>query len=131
VRGNTSVAGADLASAGCGDALGAAGRDLVYRFTPPVDGSYRFRLSLPPAVDQDTPRHGPNTLYVTSGCGGAATCLGQRAGGSLDLTLEAGATYHVVVDGSDWLAKGPFALVVEQLCAVRDCGARVCGGWGC
>lgn len=131
-RGNTSLAGADLASAGCGgDPLGADGRDLVWRFEPPVDGTYRFRLSLPPAVDRDTPRYGPNVVYVTAGCGGGATCLGQRAGGSLDLELEAGATYHVVVDGAGWVDKGTFALIVEQLCDVRACDERECGAWGC
>lgn len=130
-RGNTSLAGADLASAGCGDALGAAGRDLVWRFEPPVDGTYRFRLSLPPAVDRDTPRYGPNVVYVTAGCGAGATCLDQRAGGSLDLDLEAGTTYHVVVDGAGWVDKGTFALIIEQRCAVLACGERACGAWGC
>lgn len=133
LRGNTSLAGLDLASGGdtCGES-GSAGRDLVWRFTPPADGRYRFTLSLPPAIDGDTPRFGPDLLYVLAeGCA-ASSCAGVKAGGgSLDLDLQADTPYAVVVDGSGWEAKGPFGLTVRALCEVRDCGERACGDFGC
>jgi len=132
VRGNTSAAADAHQSGGaCGDPLGDGGRDLVYRFDPPAAGAYRFRIVLPPAVNQQTPRHGPNLLYAATSCGLGAACLDQRLGGALDLDLDAGVPIYLFVDGTTWLDKGPFTLRIEQLCAQLACGDRECGAWGC
>ena len=133
LRGNTSLAGLDLASAGatCGD-RGADGRDLTWRFTAPADGRYRFALTLPPAIDSDTPRFGPDLVYLLADGCDAAGCVAARSGsGALEVDLASGDTYIVVVDGSSWEAKGPFGLTVSQRCAVQECGDRECGIVGC
>ncbi len=132
VRGNTQVAGAEFTASGCvgaTDDVGAAGRDVFYRFTPPADGSYRFRIALQPAIDRDTPRFGPDLVAVLEGCGG--TCLGRRVGGNLDLDLDAGTSVVIAVDGESWLDVGAYSLIVEQRCAVLECGDRECGTYGC
>ncbi|MCC6620274.1 MAG: hypothetical protein IT385_03415 [Deltaproteobacteria bacterium] len=136
VRGNNGLADATMHAGGCPGSEGepgAAGRDLVWRFTPPVAGTYRFRIALPPAIDRDTPRFGPDLVTVAAACGAGAQpeCLGSRADGALDLTLAADEAVYVTVDGSTVTDVGPFTLVIEQRCAVLDCGARECGSWGC
>jgi len=138
VRGNNALADATMHAGGCpgvaADATpGAAGRDLVWRFTPPVAGTYRFRIALPPPIDNDTPRLGPDLVTVSRGCGAGAApeCLGSKADGNLDLELPAGDAVYVTIDGSVVTDVGPFTLVIEQRCAVLACGARECGSWGC
>lgn len=134
VRGNNALASANMEATGCpgvaADATpGAPGRDLVWRFTPPVSGTYRFRIALPTAIDKDHPRSGPDLVTVSQGCaeGAAASCLGTAADGPLDLDLTAGGTVYVTVDGSAVTDVGPFTLVIELRCQVIACGARECG----
>lgn len=133
VRGNTRIADSDFASTGCpgqgeSDTVGGVGRDVFYRFVAPRDGSYRFRVALPPAIDNRTPRYGPNLVTVLSDCG---TCLGTRTSTHLDLDLTSGQAVLVAVDGAGWLDAGPFTLIIEERCAVLECGERECGAWGC
>ncbi|MCB9731647.1 MAG: hypothetical protein H6745_03315 [Deltaproteobacteria bacterium] len=131
VLGNTSLSPAALATTGgaCGVA-GGPGRELVYGFTPQVAGTYRFQLILPPAIDRNTPRYGPNLVYVTRACD-MGQCLALGSGGLVDVALDANTAYDVVVDGATWLDKGPFTLRVTALCEQRDCDGRECGSWGC
>jgi hypothetical protein len=128
IRGNTQVAGADYTTT-CPSPQGAPGRDLFYRFTPPASGTYRFRIALEAPINRDTPRRGPDLVTVLSSCGGE--CLGSKADGSLDLSLESGKTVYIAVDGTTVADVGSYALVIEQRCAVVECGERECGNYGC
>lgn len=134
VRGNTAAASDAFPGAGCeGAASGVGGRDLVYAFSPEAPGTYRFRLSVPPAIDRDTPREAPNLLHITSACGdtSASACRGAAGRGQVDLTLGAGETVYLHVDGSGPADRGPFTLSIEQLCQTGTCEGRECGYDGC
>jgi hypothetical protein len=77
--------------------LGNGSNDVVYSFTPTLTGSYHFELG-----GFDT------LLYVVTNCtkindscvGGIDNC-GAFCAESFDLTLNAGTTYYVIVDGWD------------------------------
>lgn len=133
VRGNTRIAGADfkVTCSGVTGEVGGVGRDVFYRFIAPRAGTYRFRIALPAPIDRDTPRFGPNVLAVMDTT--CQSCLGARnaAGPSLDLELVAQQEIAIAIDGSGWLDAGPFTLVIEERCAVLECGERECGAWGC
>ncbi len=131
-HGNTSLAAPDHATAGCGSPeAGASGRDLAYRFTAPETGTYRFRVRLPAAIDQNTPRFGPRLLYVVGDCADlTGSCLG-RDNDIVDVDLEAGANVVAIVDGSTADDRGPFTLEVDQRCIDTPCGERECGTVGC
>ena len=133
MRADTSLAADDYSSGACGGGAddGVTRRDVVYAFVPDADGFYRFELSLPAAIDDKTPRRGPNLLYVTTDCAAVGSgCLG-RTGSSLDLELSAGTTVYAIVDGLGVEDKGAFSLVVQQLCVHAECGDRECGVAGC
>jgi len=130
LRGNTSLAGLDLVSGGACGEHGASGRDLAWNFRPAGGGRYRFTLELPPDVDRDTPRRGPDLLYLLDGCS-ATACAAFNQAGSLELDLNGDTTYTIVVDGSGWEAKGPFGLTVRRVCSNASCGGRECGDFEC
>ena len=79
-------------------AWGEASSDVVYAFTPTVDGEYEFVL---------TPSGFDSFLYVVTDCGSVATsCVAANdefctvgCTESLTATLVAGNTYFVIVDG--------------------------------
>lgn len=104
--GSTVTAGSDygFAPGTCQPAnsmLGNGSNDVVYSFTPAVSGSYSFYLG-----GFDT------LLYVVTDCANisATTCVAgiDNCSGicseSLTLTLNAGTTYYVIVDGWDNLS---------------------------
>lgn len=132
VRGNTRLATPDHTSVDCAgetDPLGEIGRDVFYRFTAPAEGTYRFRIALQPPIDRDTPRFGPDLVAVLGD--DCASCLGRRADGSLDLTLDAGESVVVAVDGTTSADVGAYSLIIEERCLVLACGERECGDFGC
>ncbi|MFT7578746.1 MAG: putative esterase [Myxococcota bacterium] len=134
IRGNTSLASAQLNSGGCGDEkLGAVGRDAIVGLSTKTAGTYRIRLSVPPAIDKDTDRLAPDVLYVTRDCNAVGNgCLGQRVGaGVIDVELGADEVLYAVVDGQTADDVGPFTVTFEQRCEVLACDDRVCGAWGC
>lgn len=132
--GNTSTATDDHAVVGCeggGDA-GEGRRDVAYTFTPDVTGTYRFALYWQVPVDDDELPTGPDRLYVVTDCADVAgSCVQQMAGSTLFIDLDAGTTYHAIIDGSSLEAKGPYELELSLNCAVLDCGERECGAHGC
>ncbi|MFO0750692.1 MAG: hypothetical protein U1F43_34235 [Myxococcota bacterium] len=134
IRANNALADATMDAGGCPSAAvgatpGAPGRDLVWRFTPPADGTYRFRIALPPAIDNQHPRFGPDMVTVSKACaaGSASQCVDTKTDGNLDLTLVAGTPVFVTVDGSSVTDVGPFTLVIEQRCHAVSCDGRECG----
>jgi len=132
VRGNTQTATPDFTSADCGEdtaPLGAIGRDVYYRFTAPVEATYRFRIALQPAIDRDHPRFGPDLVSILQGCG--QTCFARKADGAIDITLGIDQSVIVVVDGTTSAVVGAFSLIVEQRCLVLECDERECGAYGC
>jgi len=136
VRGNTAIASAVYSIEGCGTAAagaGSLGRDLVYGFTAPAGGTYRFRLSVPSAIDNDTPRAAPNLFYLTSACGVAnlESCRGTAGRTNLDLALTANEALFIQVDGLTAFDRGPFTITIEQLCLPGTCEGRQCGFDGC
>lgn len=109
-KGDTTGANADYGYTGSacpGESLGwgSGAPDHVYGFTPTVTKSYTIEL---------TGQNFDSNLYVITNCASVDTsCLGanEQAGSnvteSLTLTLNAGTTYYIIVDG--WQ---PFATIV-------------------
>ncbi|WP_373048619.1 DUF4215 domain-containing protein [Vulgatibacter sp.] len=109
---DTSSAGADYDNAFCSSPMD---NDLVAAFTAADAGNYVFDLVAP---DFDA------VLYIWSnGCGPAASAAGctdwygPGGGENLQVTLAAGDTVYVVVDGADARGggqSGPFTLTVSR-----------------
>ncbi|MEC9072153.1 MAG: hypothetical protein VX938_07230, partial [Myxococcota bacterium] len=117
--------GADTCPGKSGGA-GAGSSEAVWLFEPSSSGIYT--LEVEPDFDA--------TLYVVTDCedvGG--TCLAASDGfgtETLVLTLDAGTSYYIVVDGwsnSDDTV-GAYTLTVSEPC-VPDCGGKACGTDGC
>ena len=95
---------------------GLAAPDIVYAFTPAVDGDYVIQL---------TGTGFDSNLYVFSDCDDfGGSCLGadedicSNCTESLELALTAGTTYFIVVDGysnSSYTNDGPYTLTVDRL----------------
>ncbi|MBT9555876.1 MAG: hypothetical protein IV100_07605 [Myxococcales bacterium] len=126
--GDTSELTSDVDPDSCGTA--ASGMpDAVYRFMPEVTGSYAL------SFDHTGDGH-PQTVYVTTDCSAVgAACVAPAEdlyeGGQIDVTLIAGETYFLVVDGyaSDVdTDAGPYTLTMsltEARCA--ESGEIACG----
>lgn len=94
---------------GVGPNRGGGSSDVVYAFTPSAAGDYVFEVT----------SAGFNAgLFVTTTCGDfPGSCLGGvLSGGSLALSLAAGTTYYVHLDGiaNTWNAAGPYTLSVRE-----------------
>ncbi len=108
------------------DGFGASTPDHVFQLTPLVEGPYLFQVE--PVDPFDT------SLYLLEDCWDSTQCIaadevgGGGQGELLYVHLEAGVTYHLVVDGSSnvWLELGAYTLTVEKStdeCAegIADC----------
>lgn len=112
-----------LSAALCQDApiqSGLNSADVVYRFTPAVDATYRFTLD----AEFD------GALYALAECGDDGACLGW-ATDELSLELTKDVTIYVVVDGAGAeVSAGDYELEVTVVC-FPDCEGRTCGDDGC
>jgi|GEM_PF-1416032 len=103
---------------------GSGSNDVAYTFTPTVTGIYTID------VDADF----DEILYVATSCGDVTVgnCVGRSDPGNLVLTLDAGTTYTIVVDGyySSFNEDGDYTLTVSDVC-VPDCTNKTCGSDGC
>ena len=135
LSGSTALANDDyeVLSGVCPDApsysFGQDGPDVVYSITPTVTGPFSFALPLGSGADFDA------SLYVVTDCAAIATsCVSGSefiglGGEELNVVLEGGTTYFVIVDGykDD---QGVFELVVDKCipaCDGKDCGDDGCG----
>ncbi len=114
----------------CGQApVGAASKDVVYRFTAPAAGDYTARV---------LGAGWGAALYAIDDCAAAEPiCLdaADPAGDPLrlDLTLQDGETVHFVVDGDTGGltgAAGAYTFQVVPTC-VPQCDGKACGPDGC
>ncbi len=108
--------------------LGAAGNDAFYSLTPTVTGIYTVGI---PTASFDS------ALYVMSDCTDPNACThsqdGLGSGGEeLTLSLTAGTTYTIIVDGFSNLSNtaGTYTFTVSDPC-VPNCQGLVCGSDGC
>ncbi|MFH2008455.1 MAG: hypothetical protein ABI333_17850 [bacterium] len=125
--GTTNNYAAVAACPGIGGTEGEGSPDVAYEFTPAVTGDYTIRYV--PTFD--------GALYVVTDCADIAnTCLAASeaaSGGApwdevINLTLTAGTTYYIIVDGGiPGGVSGPYTL---DIC-LPDCTGRVCGDDGC
>jgi hypothetical protein len=105
IVGDTRRAAGDLSSVDhtCQPATSSAAKDVVYTFTAPQTGRYRFTLDSP---DWDA------VLYATD-----VTCVTEsickNTPEQLDLDFVAGQTQNVVIDGHAATDAGPFVLDVS------------------
>jgi len=114
VDGTTSNGAGDGGGLCDGTDKGVGAPDVVYAFTPSASGDYL--VSVPTALDND-----PSLLSVFAGSLGGAcaeTCLAaadlyEIESGALTVTLAAGSTYYLMLDG--FLGGGDFTLRIEQL----------------
>ena len=110
VSGDTSFGGREL-DAGC---AGSAGPELVYAFTPAMDGTLVLSTD-DDATDLDT------VLYVREDCAAAATEIAcdDDSGAGLTSTVitevRGGEPLQIVVDGSLSSSAGEFALSAELI----------------
>lgn len=130
VIGDTTLATDDHSAAGCGTSDGVGRRDQVWSFTPAETGQYRIRTTFESNADKDTPRPQPNRIYMVTDCNDmAASCV--TFGIDETVTLQAGTTLFIVIDGFGANDIGSYRLTVSQSCQELECGARECGQWGC
>lgn len=115
--GNTSDASNDYGFAagdcpGVSGSRGAGSNDQAWSFVPPLDGDYLIQV---PAATYDT------ALYLVTDCGdptgaceGASDAIGLGSE-SLAVSLTAGATYYIIVDGWSNASNvaGSYTLTVE------------------
>ena len=108
---------------------GAGSADQVYVFTPETAGTYQITLT----AEYDS------ALYVVTDCGAIGTScagaddeLGAGKKESLNLALEAGTTYYVIVDGWHNSAdkSGAYTLTIAEPCTPA-CDGKTCGDDGC
>jgi hypothetical protein len=90
--------------------LTCAGPDVVFSFTPTITGTWHFEL-VPELFD--------GVLYIASDCPNIVTstmaCSDESGEGvieTLDVDLESGYIYYVVVDGWTSYSAGPYTLTV-------------------
>ena len=95
----------------CGEE--ALSNEVVYRFKPKSNGTYRFEVNS--GFD--------GQLHVTESCDDLTECLGS--GKSLDLKLSNGQQTYIIVEGT-----GSSTLTVSKLC-FPNCTDKVCGSDGC
>ena len=108
-------------------AVGGGSNDHIYAFTPTETAKYEITLT---GFD--------SALYVTTACGDSTTCLGgdEQIGGTatetVNLSLEAGTAYYIVVDGwnNGGNAAGAYTLNIGAAC-FPSCTDKVCGTDGC
>ena len=95
---------------GCEPAGASGGHDVVYTLTPTSTDIFRIRLE---ELIFDA------VIYIVSDCGdmdsSCVTGLDAPDEESLEVGLQAGTTYFIVVDGTDELQYGSFALNIESL----------------
>lgn len=127
--GSTNLFADDLSVEACGPGLvagGAGASDAVYALTPAVSGTYALKLTAAFSA----------VLYVVTDCANASgTCLGADASAGpkvLNVPMDGGATYFVVVDGSEAGDQGAYVLQIGAPCAPvcdgLECGPDGCGG---
>lgn len=133
LTGNTTLATDDYAAVGCngGSDTGATRRDVAWAFTPAVTGTYRMTLTRPVPQGKDEPPTGPNRLYVALDCEDIGAGCALTTDDQLYVSLDAGVTVYVIVDGSGIDHRGPFSLSIRAECESLSCEDRVCGAWGC
>jgi len=112
---------------------GGASMDVVYTFTAPATGGYNINLDS--TFDA--------ALYVVTDCADIAnTCVGaeENVGSNnteeMLVSLEAGITYLIIVDGYSSFSdnSGPYTLTVDlctPACTATDGSAMVCGDDQC
>jgi len=96
---------------GCEPAGTSGGQDVVYSFTPSSTDVFRFHLQ---ELVFDA------VITIVSACDGSSNgvCLAGLDSPDeemMEVGLQAGTTYYIVVDGTDELQNGAFALSVESL----------------
>jgi len=134
VRGNTALAADTMSAPGCGleGSPGAGQRDHAYTFTPDESGRYLFVLETPPKERQKDPPTGPDMLTIAGSCADVVgSCVDSSAKGRLDVALDAGRGYAIIVDGSTPAHRGPYILHAWRECVFEACGDRRCGYAGC
>ena len=103
--------------------------DVVYEFTPATTGDYT--LTYTPTFD--------GSLYVVTDCTDVPTsCLAASEAASqgppweevITLTLTAGTTYYIIVDGGLPQGGGASGAYTLDIC-LPDCTGMVCGDDGC
>jgi len=115
--------------AGENNGFGNGSSDQVFEFTPIADGDYTVKLK---------PNNFDSALYIITDCADAgASCMGadEEIGFALEeltVTLTAGTTYYVIVDGYTNLSdqSGSYNLGITSACS-PDCTGKVCGDDGC
>ncbi len=112
LRGTTAGATADLAPS----CAGTSGVDIVYTVVPTVSGTLRITV-------YPTTRWDPQ-IYVRGTCAGPTDLACQNGNPSdwpesVSVTVTAGTTYYVIVDGATG-SSGPFQLLLE----IPRCGDR-------
>jgi cysteine-rich repeat protein len=113
---------------GASSELGSETPEAVYRFTPQVTGIYTIDVAAEDGFD--------TSLYVITDCAApASSCLRgvdtfDSAEETLQLTLSAGRTYYLVVDGYGSITGPSFQLDISDPC-VPDCTGKACGSDGC
>ena len=112
------------------EAVGGGKLDVVYQLTPDVTGLYT--LQLPGSVTA------PTVIYVVTDCSDTGgSCVGYSgdlasifADGTWEVSLEAGTTYFIILDGLYDGDEGPYQFDIGAPCE-SSCDGKVCGDDGC
>lgn len=116
---------------GLPNGAGYGSKDAVFRITPTETTELNFIVQ--PADGFDAAIYIVTDCQATSGtCLGGLDEAGPGAPESLNLMVEAGAPYFVIVDGAGPSTGGAFALKIalscEPACTSGSCGSDGCGG---
>jgi len=130
INGDTYYGSNDYHTDGCAgepNPVGDASRDHIYTLQPTVTGKYTFTLT----------SEFDGVIYVTTSCNVPESfCVGAADATThteiLEVTLEAGATYFVFVDGAsnNFDQYGVYSLFIDAPC-VPNCNGKECGTDGC
>ena len=105
-------------------------KDVVYSLTPTDTGVHTF---------EKIGVGGPAFMYYATDCDTVETsCLGNSgdlfSGGTFEVSLDAGTTYYIFVDGLYSSDNGEYTLTIkgpgvcEPKCTDKACGDDGCGG---